>query len=324
MPGFEGDDFSHVAWMLAPSSVLVILQILGLILAIIWRKRCPGAATMLLVAMLLLILAHGSWIVHQLLFQFAIRGDDFEWVEALQRMFSPLGIIRFVLEVVAYVLLIGAVFVGRGSGAMRTGDSSMQSRITPNSDSSSEYGTAKPIAKGTYLALLVVPFVLEWLLALIGAVVLVVAINDRNDALTAIAIVVLGCSVLLSLVAAVTMFVLIYKIWAAIQDGNARTTPGKAVGFLFIPFFNIYWYFQAFWGWTVDYNKYVARHGITNAPRMSEGFALALNVLMLTMIIPYLNILISIAVVVMLIMFLNSAMNGVNALATTSRATSTA
>jgi Na+/proline symporter len=56
------------------------------------------------------------------------------------------------------------------------------------------------------------------------------------------------------------MLVLLYKAWTAIQHGPVpvRTTPGKAVGFLFIPFFNCYWIFQALWGWTKDYNAVAA------------------------------------------------------------------
>src|SRR6266852_5492001 len=38
-----------------------------------------------------------------------------------------------------------------------------------------------------------------------------------------------------------------YRMWSAIQDGHARTTPGKAVGLMFVPLFNVYWMFVAFW-----------------------------------------------------------------------------
>src|SRR5215472_4189380 len=52
---------------------------------------------------------------------------------------------------------------------------------------------------------------------------------------------------ILSLYGGIALLVLIYQMWQSIQDGHARTTPGKAVGFLFIPFFNLYWMFQAVW-----------------------------------------------------------------------------
>jgi hypothetical protein len=74
--------------------------------------------------------------------------------------------------------------------------------------------------------------------------------------------------------ASVVSLVLLYKMWRAIQGGVARATPGEAVGFLFIPFYNIYWIFQAFWGWTKDFNRFTRTHGI-RAPHMPEEIALA-------------------------------------------------
>ena len=40
----------------------------------------------------------------------------------------------------------------------------------------------------------------------------------------------------------------LYKLWSLIPADKARTTPGKAVGFLFIPLFNFYWNFVAIHG----------------------------------------------------------------------------
>ncbi len=74
--------------------------------------------------------------------------------------------------------------------------------------------------------------------------------------------------------AAAVFAVLLYKSWKAIQDGHARTSPGKAVGYLFIPVFNFYWAFQAYWGFARDYNRFVARHAL-DAPTVAEGLYLA-------------------------------------------------
>jgi hypothetical protein len=90
---------------------------------------------------------------------------------------------------------------------------------------------------------------------------------------------------------AVVMLVLYYRMWSAIQDGQARTNPAQAVGFLFIPFFNFYWMFQVLWGFSVDYNKFIARHGL-NVPQLPEGFFLTVNILFFGMIIPFLNLLV--------------------------------
>ncbi|MFH1035790.1 MAG: hypothetical protein V1806_14875, partial [Pseudomonadota bacterium] len=91
---------------------------------------------------------------------------------------------------------------------------------------------------------------------------------------------------MVSLVAMTILWmVLLSKCWKSIQFGPAlsepaRTTPGKAVGFLFIPLFNLYWMFQAVWGLAVDLNRFCAAHRI-EAPRVNESLALATCVMAL-------------------------------------------
>ena len=71
----------------------------------------------------------------------------------------------------------------------------------------------------------------------------------------------------------------IHRMWRMIQDGHARTTPDQAVGFLFVMFFNFYWVFQALWGWSKDYNSFIRRNAISDAPKMPEGLFLAWAIL---------------------------------------------
>ena len=96
--------------------------------------------------------------------------------------------------------------------------------------------------------------------------------------------------VLFLVVHIVVTFTLIRKMWASIQDGHARTTPGKAIGFLFIPFFNLYWIFQVWGGFPKDYNNYVERHRL-QVPLLASGIYIAYAVLILLSVIPFLNIL---------------------------------
>jgi len=77
-----------------------------------------------------------------------------------------------------------------------------------------------------------------------------------------------------SILSGIFFCVLLHKAWAAIQDGQTPVSPGAAVGYLFVPFYNLYWIFIAFGSWAKHYNAYVERNGI-NAPRMSEGLFLA-------------------------------------------------
>ena len=70
------------------------------------------------------------------------------------------------------------------------------------------------------------------------------------------------------LAGAVLQYILTYRFWQVIQDGQQRTTPGRAVGFLFIPLFNLYWFFVAYVGLSIDINRYIFRH-FSSQPTLS-------------------------------------------------------
>jgi hypothetical protein len=98
----------------------------------------------------------------------------------------------------------------------------------------------------------------------------------------------------------VLQMMLLYKFWSAIQDGNARTTPGKAVGFMFIPFFNFYWVFVGILGLTQDINRYISERRLT-IKRVDENMALIICILSIGAIIPFLGILARIGAGVLII-----------------------
>lgn len=83
--------------------------------------------------------------------------------------------------------------------------------------------------------------------------------------------------------AAVIGYVMLYKWWAIIQDGKARTTPGQAVGFCFIPLFNLYWIYVTFVGLVKDMNNYCRERQIP--VQISEGLAITYYVLFLVTIL---------------------------------------
>lgn len=74
--------------------------------------------------------------------------------------------------------------------------------------------------------------------------------------------------------AMVIYYILMYSCWKTVPTNIARTTPGKAVGFSFIPFFNIYWMFVAVYGLGKDLNTALAQKGI-HQPIVNEGMLLA-------------------------------------------------
>jgi hypothetical protein len=109
----------------------------------------------------------------------------------------------------------------------------------------------------------------------------------RSEPTTALTMVALAIPFLL--VVAVTTMVFVYRMWAAIQDGHARTTPGRALGLMFVPLFNIYWAFQILPGFATDYNKLLVRHRL-NLPPLPAGLFTAYIVLSLAAAIPVLGL----------------------------------
>ncbi|HEX3095413.1 MAG TPA: FHA domain-containing protein [Candidatus Angelobacter sp.] len=124
-------------------------------------------------------------------------------------------------------------------------------------------------------------------IATIFLAVAVFVLFGSRDVSPAMALLVLGFLGLIY--ASVVMLILFYQMWKSVKDNYARTSPGRAVGFLFIPFFNFYWIFQVLWGFSKDYNSYAARNAISSR-KLPEGLFLAWTILQLASAVPYLNI----------------------------------
>ena len=74
-------------------------------------------------------------------------------------------------------------------------------------------------------------------------------------------------------------YINIYRGWLCLQPGGVQVTPGKAVGFMFIPFFQLYWIFVAINGLPKDWNRIVASfEDLKSAPRLKEGTFLAFSI----------------------------------------------
>ncbi len=67
----------------------------------------------------------------------------------------------------------------------------------------------------------------------------------------------------------IVMFYILFKMWDSIQDGISTTT-GKAIGFLFIPVYSLYWIFKAWGGFPTEYNQFLDRHQL-NVPRLNTS-----------------------------------------------------
>lgn len=94
----------------------------------------------------------------------------------------------------------------------------------------------------------------------------------------------------ISIAGAITFYLFVYRIWDSIKDGQTRTSPGFAVGGLFIPFYNFYWIFQALPGFAADFNNYKTQRRI-NTPPLKNTLLMTFAGLTVASVIPLLGIL---------------------------------
>jgi hypothetical protein len=83
----------------------------------------------------------------------------------------------------------------------------------------------------------------------------------------------LGVIIVLCALASYVLFLrMLYKAWEMLPIDLARTTPGKAVGYLFIPFYNFYWCWNVLPGLASDYSRYLHETGSQEQPGW-DGFS---------------------------------------------------
>lgn len=80
-----------------------------------------------------------------------------------------------------------------------------------------------------------------------------------------------GLCLLCMVLSMIFFYMNIYRAWSCLSAGAPCTTPGKAIGMLFVPFYNLYWMFVAISGLPKDWNRIMASYeDLKTAPRLNE------------------------------------------------------
>ena len=72
------------------------------------------------------------------------------------------------------------------------------------------------------------------------------------------------------LIPSIAMMVFIYKMWAAIQDGQTKPTAGMALGLLMVPIVNMFWLPTAIGSWPHKAVAFAERTG-RPVPKVGRG-----------------------------------------------------
>jgi hypothetical protein len=169
------------------------------------------------------------------------------------------------------------------------------------------------MSKGFYMGGYIAGFVLAFITMTAAIVFLVISISQHPDDFPWLAFGFFALAFLPMVFSIVVYMMFLYRMWSAIQDGFARTTPGKAVGFMFIPIFNFYWIFQVILGFAEDYNRYIARHQI-KLPPLDEQLFLYYPIAILCTMVPFVGGMAALAGFVLLLMIMGKVCDAVNAL----------
>jgi hypothetical protein len=100
---------------------------------------------------------------------------------------------------------------------------------------------------------------------------------------------------ILLVVAEIYYFILLYRIWKFAIESSARCglvpsvdTPGKAVGYCFIPFYSFYWVFVALG--SLPNNLNAVAEAQNKIYRLSGGLGISVALFGVLSVIPFLNI----------------------------------
>ncbi len=129
---------------------------------------------------------------------------------------------------------------------------------------------------------------LAWALSLVFLGLMVSARNCTSDAERREVAGAMGISILFLVPAAILFFVWLHRAWSAVPPEYRSTSPGRAVGYLFIPLFNLYWIFRAIPGLSASTRRaqLALDPGAPGSAACGMGIAAAI-----VSIIPYVNIL---------------------------------
>jgi hypothetical protein len=129
------------------------------------------------------------------------------------------------------------------------------------------------LSQGAYIFLVACGHLLGWNL-------LLSAMGMRGNEITTD---ILGwLAILIMLAASIVFLVFLYRAWVSIQTPFS-ISAGSVIWKLFIPFYNIYWIFQAIPGFATEYQNFVNYHEL-KLPKVRRGWLIAYAVI--TLILP--------------------------------------
>ncbi len=112
-------------------------------------------------------------------------------------------------------------------------------------------------------------------LALLAALFMALSYESKSETLVLVAVWLLGVGVSFFLFAIVLALMFFHSFWRSIPKEIARVPADVAVGFLFVPLWQFYWFYVLLISGTQSMNEALEQHGLLNrrSPGVSTGVA---------------------------------------------------
>ncbi|PKP30177.1 MAG: hypothetical protein CVU00_13900 [Bacteroidetes bacterium HGW-Bacteroidetes-17] len=214
--------------------------------------------------------------------------------EALSNFYDTYGRIGLFLSIISYTLLI--------TGIIQLGN---LLQILPKHQNPSMKKFGNFMVYVILLAIGIIPY-------LIGLTNLIEKNASYSEQASMLIFLIIGLIILL--IAQIYFLIILHRVWQFSINESKRLnlvptikTPGQAIGYLFIPFYNFYWLFLAYGKISGDLNA-IAK--VKNVPKcMSGGLGITISILCIVNLIPFVGYFTSLISLILFPIFIYQLMN---------------
>ena len=292
------------------SYVNLVIVILMLCFAFAWRAQ-RGKSLFCVYGVMVVVFSALS-IVWRLL----LNRNVLEYGHPVMLVFTVFLLIGAIAQGILLFVFVLVVWSGGRSGTGLTeAGSQVERRVEAVVTGSTEIGPPISGIKRAHYGLWITLVILSYVLSISGFALVFIGEDSYEEGLVILGGLLCAVGAGLSIWLTVLSCIYVYRMWRMLPGSYARTTPGKAVGFCFIPFFNFYWFFVAVHGWSKDYNRFIGETGRTHIDRTPEGLFLAMCILTVVGAIPFINYVLAIPNVIIWMVVFYYICRAINAMA---------
>lgn len=288
------------------SYVNLVIVIVMLCFAFAWRAQ---RGKILFCVYGILAVVHSAL---SIVWSLMLNKDVLEYDNPIMRVIQIFFVIMAIAEGILLLVFVLVVWSGGRSVAV---SGQVERSVGAVGTGFTEIGPPISGVKRAHYGLWITLAILTNVLSVFGIVLVFIGEDSYEEGLVTLGVLLCVLGVGLGIWMLILYFIYIHRMWRMLPDSYARTTPGKAVGFCFIPFYNLYWIFVALHGWSKDYNRFINETGRAHIQRVPEGLFLVMCIFIIIGAIPFISYVVAIPNVILSMIVVYYICRAINAMA---------